>query len=134
MAQALNGKNLRLYIDGVAIAHATESSISFSKDTRDASSKDTAGWKCTLSGLRSASISTSALAVLTANVGIDQLFAAFASDATVAVRFTTDVAGENQFTGDFVLTSLEVNSPNEENVTLSASLESAGEVTQIVNP
>ena len=128
---ALNGKLLRLYMNGTAITNATESSISFSKDTRDASNKDTAGWKVTLSGLKSASVSTSALSVLTGDVGRDQLFAAFESDSTVTLRFSTDNTGEKEFTGPFILTSLEENAPNEDNVTLSASFESAGAVTLV---
>lgn len=131
---ALNGKLLRLYMDGTAIANATESSISFSKDTRDASNKDTAGWKVTLSGLKSASVSTSALSVLTGDVGRDQLFAAFVADEAVTLRFSTDVTGEKEFTGDFILTSLEENAPNEDNVTLSASFESAGAVALSLVP
>lgn len=129
MSTALNGKLIRVYVDDVAVAHATESSISLTKDTRDASSKDTAGWKCNLSGLRSASISSSALLVLNGNVGRDQLFAAFNGDATVAIRWSTNVSGEKEFAGDFIVTSLEESAPNEDNATLSANFESAGAVT-----
>jgi len=135
MSSIKNGKNLRVYVDGVAVANETEATISFSSDTRDASNKDTAGWKCTLNGLKSASISVSALCPTTPTAtGMDDLWTAFDGQTPVTLRWTDNVSGTMQFTGDFIITSLEENSSNEENVSLSATFESAGAVTRIANP
>jgi len=125
----MNGKLLRLYIDGVAQAKATECSVSFTAETREASHKDSGGWKESLPGMKSASLSSSGLHAEDSTNTVHDLYAAWLAGTPIAASFSTEVVGDKFYSGLFVITQLELNAPNEENVTWSVSLESAGAIT-----
>ena len=128
-AGIINGKLLRLYDGSDVIGKATECSISFSGELRDTSNKDSGGWSEKLPGLKSASISTTALLAYDATHGFEELWTKFAAGTAITAKFSTEVTGDYYHTGTFYITSMEVNAPNEENSTLSISLESSGAIT-----
>ena len=126
----MNGTVLGVYNGGTLIAHATESSISMSMDTRDASTKDSAGYRDLLEGARSGSISVSALYEdLTTLQGVDDLMTHFAARSAVTVKFSTEVSGDHYWSASAYITSLEVSASKEDNVTYSASFELTGTIT-----
>ena len=125
----VNGKLLRLYDGSNVIGKATESSISFSGETRDTSNKDSGGWREVLPGLKSATISCSSLLAFDATHGYEELLVKFIAGTAITAKFSTEVTGDYYLSGDFYITSLEVNAPNEENSTMSITLESTGAIT-----
>lgn len=118
----------------VKIAYATDASISISSDMRDITTKDSAAWREVLPGLRSATISISALYEMQASTqGVHAttkpLWGALDGRTSVTVRFMTAVTGDQYFTVTGYISSLELNSPgNEDNATYSCTIEATGAV------
>ena len=125
----MNGTLLGIYVGSTLIAHATEGSISLSMDTRDISSKDSAGTRALLEGMKSGSISMSALYAEDAAYGADELYTAMAARTPLAVKFSTEVSGDHFWSASAYLTSLEVSAGTEDNVTYSATFELTGAIT-----
>ena len=125
----MNGTLMGIYIGSTLVAHATEGSISLSMDTRDISSKDSAGTRALLEGMKSGSISMSALYAEDAAYGADELYTAMAARTPLAVKFSTEVTGDHFWSASAYLTSLEVSASTEDNVTYSASFELTGAIT-----
>ena len=125
----MNGTLLGVYVGSTLVAHATEGSISLSMDTRDATTKDSSGYRDLLEGTRSGSISVSALYADDATYGVNALMTAFSSRSTLTVKFSTEVTGDDYWSATCYLTSLEVSAATEDNATYSASFEISGAVT-----
>ena len=89
----MNGTLLGVYSGTTLIAHATESSISLSMDTRDASTKDSAVDTATsLEG--SHAVDPSALALCMQKMlhtEVDDLMTLYTARTAVAVKFSTEV-------------------------------------------
>ena len=125
----MNGTLLGVYVGSTLVAHATEGSISLSMDTRDATTKDSSGYRDLLEGTRSGSISVSALYADDATYGVNALMTAFSNRTTLTVKFSTEVSGDDYWSATCYLTSLEVSAATEDNATYSASFEIGGAVT-----
>lgn len=125
----MNGTLLGVYVGSTLVAHATEGSISLSMDTRDATTKDSSGYRDLLEGTRSGSISVSALYADDSTYGVNALMTAFSNRATLTVKFSTEVSGDDYWSATCYLTSLEVSAATEDNATYSASFEISGAVT-----
>ena len=125
----MNGSLMGVYIGSTLIAHSTEGSISLSMDTRDISSKDSAGSRALLEGMKSGSISVSALYTEDSAYGADELFVAMAARTPLAVKFSTEVSGDHFWSASSYLTSLEVSASTEDNMTYSATFELTGAIT-----
>ena len=125
----MNGSLMGVYIGSTLIAHSTEGSISLSMDTRDISSKDSAGARALLEGMKSGSISVSALYSEDGAYGADELYTAMAARTPLAVKFSTEVSGDHFWSASSYLTSLEVSASTEDNMTFSATFELTGAIT-----
>ena len=128
-AGVMNGTLMGVYIGSTLIAHSTEGSISLSMDTRDISSKDSAGARALLEGMKSGSISVSALYSEDGAYGADELYTAMAARTPLAVKFSTEVSGDHFWSASSYLTSLEVSASTEDNMTFSATFELTGAIT-----
>ena len=128
-AGVMNGTLMGVYIGSTLIAHSTEGSISLSMDTRDISSKDSAGARALLEGMKSGSISVSALYSEDGAYGADELYTAMQSRLPLAVKFSTEVSGDHFWSASSYLTSLEVSASTEDNMSFSATFELTGAIT-----
>jgi len=128
-AGVMNGTLMGVYIGSTLIAHSTEGSISLSMDTRDISSKDSAGARALLEGMKSGSISVSALYSEDGAYGADELYTAMAARTPLAVKFSTEVSGDHFWSASSYLTSLEVSASTEDNMSFSATFELTGTIT-----
>ena len=126
----MNGTKLAVYNSTTKLAHATDCSIEISMDTIDTTTKDSAGWRDILPGLRQASVNTSHLYEDSASEGVDELWAAFLARTPLTLRFSTEVVGEERFTGSFYLTSLSLSGGVEDAATYSATFELSGALTK----
>ena len=127
----------------VLFADQTEGSISMNMETRDITTKESAGYRELLGGLRSASLSFSGLvdSALTAEGDLAFLMDHITGHATAAdARQPTNVvfgfdagtdttANDSLFSGEALITSIEVSAGTEDNVTVSATLEFTGAIT-----
>jgi len=131
-AGVINGTDLRLYLDGDPIGHATSCTLSLSRETRETVDKDNVGgYASSEGGKRSYTISfenflSEDVSLNAATVaGLADLVALFAGDS-FAWRFSTDVTGDRDFSGTAFLTDLSMTSPVEENSTVSGTLTGTG--------
>ena len=117
----INGHDLRVYTDAatpstdVAIAKATECSISMSAQMREVAHKDTSGsaggWKEVLPGQKSATITCSAL--YAESDDLEDLFDNFDNGTSCIVEFKTATSGDKYFrAATAYITSLEQNAPD----------------------
>ena len=125
----MNGTLLGVYSGGTLIAHATEGSISLSMDTRDATTKDSSGTRDLLEATKSGTISVSALYAEDAAYGVQELMTAWSARTALTVKFSTEVVGDYYWSASAYITSLEVNSGMEDNVSYSATFELTGAIT-----
>jgi predicted secreted protein len=133
----VNNSVLTLYFDtdGLGtfekVAHSTDASISFSAETVDITSKDTNGYRDTISGLRSWTANLTAFIDYGASFGQAELVDKWIAGECVKVRFTTNVSSEVYYEGDCTITSVELNSSGaEEAASFSLTLENAGAITK----
>jgi len=125
----MNGTLLGVYSASTLIAHATEGSISLSMDTRDATTKDSSGTRDLLEATKSGTISVSALYAEDAAYGVQELMTAWSARTALTVKFSTEVSGDYYWSASAYVTSLEVNSGMEDNVSYSATFELSGAIT-----
>jgi hypothetical protein len=125
----INGTNLLVFTGGNAITHSTSASISFSMETRDASTKDSAGYREILEGQRSFTIECEAMTAFDASNGFEELFAAWVARTKLQITFGTEDGADQFYRGDGYCTSLSVDSGVEDSSTFSASFEMTGQVT-----
>ena len=139
-----NGTVYILSLDGTALPDQTEGSISISMETRDITTKGSAGYRELLPGLRSGTISVSGLVDDDGAGGAGGTLFQFIDDGTVdavrdesiAVEFgftaTAPATGEYNYSCACILSSLEISAATEDNITYSATFEITGPITQTV--
>jgi predicted secreted protein len=112
------------------VAHATDASVSLSHEPRDITTKDSAGWRELLEGLRSFSVSGSGLFAEDAAYGLNDLDDLLINRTEASIRFMTNVTGDTLWQGDVYFTSIDKTSSGaEDNVTFSFSAEGTGALT-----
>ena len=149
MGQVINGGDLMLFLGGTSIAFSTSHKLSISAETVETSSKDNGGkWVAKAVRKLSWNMSTENLyslegagktyddlfTMMTGRTEIDAIFTVEKDYATKAdevpeagwVPMTT-----GQYKGKVVITSLELNAPNGDNATFTASFEGVGAVTKV---
>jgi len=115
------------------IGRATSASLSVSMETRDITSKDSAGWQENLEGLKSWSLSGDGLVTYSISGDYDtpdDLFTLLSNRTQVKVKFGSATSGEIDYTGDAYLVSYEQEAGVEENVTYSFGFTGTGVLTQ----
>lgn len=127
----VNGHNLRFFLAGTAIGQATSCSISFSAETRDTAHKDVGGptgWADVETGQLSWTGTCDAL--YSEAQQFETLYTAFAAGTAVTVQYSTDVTGDKYFYGSALVTALDMNADNNENVTYTVSFTGKGAPTR----
>lgn len=126
----VNGHNLRLKVEGVAVARATSCSIEFKNKLRQTAHKDTTGgWETNDYGEFSGSLSTDFLFEETAG-NFEDLWDFFLAKTKVTCLFATSTSGDTSFTVEGVIESLKIDAPNNENSTASISIVMDGTPTK----
>jgi predicted secreted protein len=129
----LNGTDLIVQVGGTAVTHATSASINFNMETREATTKDSAGYTEVLEGLRSVTIDCEAMTALDASYGFEDLYTAWNSRTLLTLKFGTTETGDQTYSVSAYLTSLSVSSGVEDSSTFSASFQCTGTVTAADN-
>jgi hypothetical protein len=129
----LNGTDLILKVAGTAVTHATSASINFNMETREATTKDSAGYTAVLEGLRSVTIDAEAMTALDAAYGFEELYTVWKNRTAVALVFGTTETGDQIYTVQGYMTSLSASSGVEDSSTFSASFQCTGAVTESNN-
>ena len=149
MGQVINGGDLMLFLGGTSIAFSTSHKLSISAETVETSSKDNGGkWVAKAVRKLSWNMSTENLyslegagktyddlfTMMTGRTEIDAIFTVEKDYATKAdevpeTGWVPMTAG--QYKGKVVITSLELNAPNGDNATFTASFEGVGALTKV---
>lgn len=131
-----NGTELGVYMDSTLIAAATDCSLSLNVETIDITTKDSAGFRELLGGVRSGSISVSGLVdyLDASNKDVNDLWTAWEARTAVTVKFSkaTEVTGDLSFSASAIITSLEQSGGTEDTATYSATFELTGAITDTV--
>lgn len=155
MGKPINGSDLMLFLKGSedttpkSIAFATNHSLSISAETVETSSKDTGGkWVSKAPRKLSWTMSTENLYSLdgegstyddlfTLMTGREEIEVVFSLEKDYATKADEVPTGgwtpvtTGQYKGKVVITSLELNAPNGDNATFTASFEGVGALTKV---
>ena len=125
-----NGTQLGVYIGGTIIAAAQDVSLSLSMETIDVTTKDSAGFRELLAGLRSGSMSCNGLIdYASSNKDTLDLWSAFANRSSLTLTFQESTSSTT-FSASGFLTSLEQSGGTEDTATFSATFELTGTILQ----
>ena len=129
MATPQNTTALRFYLtSGTVIANAIDAEITFNKEAVDITTKDSGTNAEFMSGLKSGTGSTGGLYV---EGDIDNLWTAIDGTAAIEFKLSTEVTGEEYFSGDAIITSLQINSSgNQQAATYSCQFQFTGAFTK----
>ena len=136
---SINGTDFIVQVDSgsgyVTVATSTSASISMSLETRDTSSKASAGWADALYGQRSWSVDVEGLLTF-ASGNITELWAIYENRTVVTLKFiqATPITGDAYWSGTALLTSLSADAPMEDSMTYSASFQGSGVLADTTNP
>lgn len=123
----VNGTNLVLYVDDAGINKAFGHSRSFTLNVEanpiDVTSRDSAGWSEFIMGTRSFTLDFDGLVSFEDDINYEYLLDAIESRTKFLVKFTEDLNGNLVYNGEVYLTSLTIDSPMEDVVTYSGSLQ-----------
>ncbi len=133
----INGTKFGVYAGGTKIGYATSASLSINHNLRDTSTKDSGGWRDQLEGQRDFEVSVEGMVIFATASGaisdltVDELYTAYINTRTeFELKFSTEVSGDYKWTGNAFMTSLSMDTPNEDSSTFSASFSGTGPLTQ----
>lgn len=128
MPNPQNTTSLRFYQAGTVIASAIDAEITFNKEAVDITTKDSGTNAEFMSGLKSGTGSTGGLYV---EGNLDALYAAYDGTDVVVMKLSTEETGEEYFSGDAIITSLQINSSgNQQAATWTAQFQFTGTFTK----
>jgi len=129
-AGKFNGTSLLVYVDDVAIGHATSHTVNVNAEMIDVTTKSSSGWKDVLPGLRDWSIDCDGFVAYDATEGISEAFADLTGRTQVTLKFSTEVTGDARWTGDAYVSSIQQTAAVEDAVTYSISFAGDGSLTE----
>lgn len=122
----LNGHNVRWFLNGTAIAKATTCSISFSVETRESSHKDNTGsWAVNTASKKSFTGSCDAL--VAEGEQLETLWAALDAGTELTMEYSSGVVGDKFWNVTMIVTGLDENADNDEDVTYTATFTGTGQ-------
>ena len=152
-SKIIDGGDLMLFVNGHSIAFATSHSLSISTETSETTNKDIRGgwaaskvkkfsWTCNTENLYANAGSGTTFAdlfdLMVAKTEITAIFGLKSQDASTDVPTTgwtpssTASSGDfpTYYTGKVVITSLEVNAPDDDNATFTCEFTGVGPLTK----
>lgn len=126
----INGTDLVAFVGGTQILHSTSFDLNRTQGTRDATTKDSSGWRDLLEATREWSLSGDALFAFDAAYGYDELFELMDTRVSVVVKFSTEVAGDSYYQGSAIITDLSLTASTEENSSFTFTFEGTGVLTK----
>lgn len=123
----------------VVVDNVTDLSVSISTDTRDTTTKNNAGYRALLPGLKSLSVNFTALYATDATQGFNELMTAYNNGTKQAVKVTsydfdatpsaTENTGDDRLVFDAYVTSLELSAGTEDNASFTCTMECVSAIT-----
>jgi hypothetical protein len=126
--EVINGTDLFVFMEGVAVAHATSHTLNFKMATRNTSNKDVGIYETKDVGRFDLSATCEGLVVYGAAAGFEQLINAMRARLPLTLDFGQKAAGLDTLdaavwyaTGEFIIESFEMTAPDQGNSTYSAT-------------
>jgi TP901-1 family phage major tail protein len=117
----INGTDFLVYVDNVAIGASTSCTLNLNAAMIDITSKDSAGWKEVLPGLRDWSIDVEGLYDPAQTFDAEELFDALDTRDEVTIKFSTTEVGATYYTGYAYVTNLKISAPMEDKTTITCT-------------
>ncbi len=131
-----NSTSVLVLLGGTGILNSLDCSLSINNEAVNITTKDSADgngivWEEFMSGAKNATVSVSGLY---ADGDLDPVYAAIAAADPVALKFGNAVSGEEAWSGNAIITGLEIASPGYEGaMTYNASFQITGPLTKADN-
>lgn len=131
-AGIVNAKLLTFYKTTTAIACATEATISFEKEMRETTCKESGDYRTYLPSFLNATGSFSGLFAFDAtNYSAEDIYDDLAAGTSVTIKFSTENSGDTYWSGSAFITSLSISAGNTgENATYSGGFQFTGTITK----
>lgn len=120
---ALSGRKLRIKKGSTAIAGARTDNLTINNEPVDITDKDDLGWRTMLSEAGVRSIDASVEGVIVDDVLIEAVMA-----SNLISAYTVEIDGIGDFTGDWLISSLELGGEQADAVTFTANIQSSGAI------
>jgi TP901-1 family phage major tail protein len=125
-----NGTAQILKMDNTQLAELTNVTMSMNQDVFETTSKESAGWKEIMPGLRDITYSAEGLAdFVAANKDLTDIFTAYNNRTMVQIIWTNLITGNTSVTQSAYITSCEVSAPMEDVATYSIEFAGSGAPT-----
>lgn len=128
-----NGTNLILKIEDTTLGHTTSCSLSLSNDLPEATTKDSSGFQELISGVMSGEISFDGLVAYDDSANAIELADYLLARTQLTCVFGTAVTGDEVYTAEGFLSSVEMSAEMESPVSYSGSISLTGSITKSTN-
>lgn len=123
----VNGTDLVLYVNDSgtdkAFGHSRSFGLNIEASPIDATTRDSQGWSEFIMGSRSFTLDFEGLVNYDDDINVEWLQTAMENKTKFLVKFTTNLAGTLVYNGYVYISSLTIDSPTEDVVTYSGSLQ-----------
>ena len=128
----VNGTLLTIKVGGSTLLNSTSASLSLTLDTPEATTKDSGGFQDLIAGVKSGEISFEGLVAYDSGSGsqIGDISDELISGTSVSWEFSTDVSGDDKYSGNGFISSIEITADMEAPVSYSGTIVTTGVITQ----
>lgn len=128
-----NGTNLILTIEGTAIGHSTSCTLTLNNDLPEATTKDSSGFQEVIAGVMSGEISFDGLVAYDDTANAIELNDYLLARTQITCVFGTAESGDDIYTAEGFLSSVETTAEMESPVSYSGSITLTGSITKSTN-
>lgn len=128
-----NGTNLILTVEGSTVGHTTSCSLSLSNDLPEATTKDSSGFQEVIAGVMSGEISFEGLIAYDDTANAIEMADFLLARTQLTCVFGTATTGDDVFTAEGFLSSVEMSAEAESPVSYSGSITLTGAITKSTN-
>ena len=128
-----NGTNLILKVEGATLGHTTSCSLNLSNDLPEATSKDSSGFQEVIAGAMSGEISFDGFVKYDDSSNAIEMADFLLSRTQLTCVFGTAATGDEIYTAEGFLSSVEMSAEAESPVTYSGSITLTGSITKSTN-
>ena len=132
-AGVFNGTNLILKIETTTLGHTTSCTLTLNNDLPEATTKDSNGFQEVIAGVMSGEISFDGLVAYDDSANAIELADYLLARTQLTCVFGTDETGDDVYTAEGFLSSVEMSAEMESPVSYSGSISLTGAITKSTN-
>jgi len=128
-----NGTNLIITVEGTTVGHTTSCTLSLSNDLPEATTKDSSGFQEVIAGVMSGEISFEGLVAYDDSANAIEMADYLLARTQLTCVFGTAESGDDVYTAEGFLSSVEMSAEMESPVSYSGSITLTGSITKSTN-